>query len=73
MTSPVTECATAVDFAALPLSDSLRQVVAELGFVVPTPIQAQAIPLLLAGEDLIGQSTTGSGKTAAFACRFCKN
>ena len=41
--------------------------VAELGFAAPTPVQAQAIPLLLAGRDLIGQSTTGSGKTAAFA------
>jgi ATP-independent RNA helicase DbpA len=42
-------------------------VVAELGFVTPTPVQARAIPLLLAGRDLIGQSTTGTGKTAAFA------
>jgi ATP-independent RNA helicase DbpA len=45
----------------------LSQVVAELGFAKPTPVQARAIPLLLAGRDLIGQSTTGSGKTAAFA------
>ncbi len=54
-------------FAALGLSPTLCQVVAELGFAAPTPIQARAIPLLLAGRDLIGQSTTGSGKTAAFA------
>jgi len=54
-------------FAALGLSASLCQVVAELGYVAPTPVQARAIPLLLAGRDLIGQSTTGSGKTAAFA------
>ena len=54
-------------FAALGLSASLCQVVAELGFAAPTPVQARAIPLLLAGRDLIGQSTTGSGKTAAFA------
>jgi ATP-dependent RNA helicase DbpA len=54
-------------FAALGLSPTLCQVVAELGFATPTPIQARAIPLLLAGRDLIGQSTTGSGKTAAFA------
>jgi ATP-independent RNA helicase DbpA len=54
-------------FAALGLSATLRQVVAELGFAAPTPIQAQAIPVLLAGRDLIGQSSTGSGKTAAFA------
>jgi ATP-dependent RNA helicase DbpA len=54
-------------FAALGLSPSLCQVVAELGFASPTPVQARAIPLLLAGRDLIGQSTTGTGKTAAFA------
>jgi ATP-independent RNA helicase DbpA len=54
-------------FAALGLSPSLSQVVAELGFTRPTPVQARAIPLLLAGRDLIGQSTTGTGKTAAFA------
>ncbi len=54
-------------FAALGLSPTLCQVVAELGFAAPTPVQARAIPLLLAGRDLIGQSTTGTGKTAAFA------
>ena len=54
-------------FATLGLSPTLCQVVAELGFATPTPVQARAIPLLLAGRDLIGQSTTGSGKTAAFA------
>jgi ATP-independent RNA helicase DbpA len=54
-------------FAALGLSPTLCQVVAELGFARPTPVQARAIPLLLAGRDLIGKSTTGTGKTAAFA------
>jgi len=54
-------------FAALGLSPSLCQVVAELGFVGPTEVQSGAIPLLLAGQDVIAQSTTGSGKTAAFA------
>jgi len=53
-------------FATLGLSPTLCQVVAELGFATPTPVQARAIPLLLAGRDLVGQSTTGSGKTAAF-------
>src|SRR3954468_11305584 len=53
-------------FAALGLSPTLCRVAAELGFATPTPVQARAIPLLLAGRDLIGQSTTGSGKTAAF-------
>jgi ATP-independent RNA helicase DbpA len=54
-------------FAALGLSPTLCRVAAELGFATPTPVQARAIPLLLAGRDLIGQSTTGTGKTAAFA------
>jgi ATP-dependent RNA helicase DbpA len=54
-------------FAALGLGPTLCQVLAELGFVSPTPVQARAIPLLLAGRDLIGKSTTGTGKTAAFA------
>ncbi len=60
-------------FAALGLSPALSQVVAELGFARPTPVQARAIPLLLAGRDLIGQSTTGSGKTAAFALAILQN
>ena len=54
-------------FAALGLSSTLCQVVAELGFARPTPVQTRAIPLLLAGRDLIAKSTTGTGKTAAFA------
>jgi ATP-independent RNA helicase DbpA len=56
-----------VDFASLRLSPSLSAVVSELGYEVPTPIQVATIPLLLAGKDVIGQSKTGSGKTAAFA------
>jgi ATP-dependent RNA helicase DbpA len=55
------------DFASLPLSPALLAVVKELGFEQLTPIQAQSIPGLLEGKDLIGQSKTGSGKTAAFA------
>ncbi|HKU37550.1 MAG TPA: ATP-dependent RNA helicase DbpA [Polyangiales bacterium] len=51
----------------LSLSPALLQVASELGFAKWTAIQAQAIPVLLSGRDLIGQSKTGSGKTAAFA------
>ena len=64
---PAPPPAAGAGFAALGLSSTLCQVVAELGFVAPTPVQARAIPLLLAGRDLMGQSTTGTGKTAAFA------
>jgi ATP-independent RNA helicase DbpA len=53
-------------FAALKLSPALLGVVAELGYTTPTAIQLASIPPLLAGRDLIGQSMTGSGKTAAF-------
>jgi ATP-independent RNA helicase DbpA len=54
-------------FGALPLGQDLIQVTRELGFTQMTPIQSQSIPLLLQGRDLIGQSKTGSGKTAAFS------
>ncbi|HEY6079545.1 MAG TPA: ATP-dependent RNA helicase DbpA [Polyangiaceae bacterium] len=54
-------------FASLALSPALLEVVAGLGFEALTPIQAQAIPSLLEGKDVVGQSKTGSGKTAAYA------
>ena len=58
--------APAATFAQLPLLPALRATVAEMGLSEPTPIQAQAIPPLLAGRDVIGQARTGSGKTLAF-------
>jgi len=54
-------------FAALGLSEPILRLVAEIGFVHPTPIQAAVIPPALAGRDLVGLAETGSGKTAAFA------
>src|SRR5438128_9875139 len=54
-------------FATLGLSTSLLETLAQLGYEVPTPIQARTIPALLAGRDLIGQAQTGTGKTAAFS------
>jgi ATP-dependent RNA helicase DeaD len=54
-------------FDALGLAESLVKAVAALGYEEPTPIQAEAIPLLIGGGDLIGQAGTGTGKTAAFA------
>jgi ATP-dependent RNA helicase RhlB len=50
----------------LPLHDSLQRALADLGFTHCTPIQAQCLPLLLAGRDVAGQAQTGTGKTAAF-------
>jgi ATP-dependent RNA helicase DeaD len=54
-------------FSDLALRDELLQSLTDLGYEEPTPIQAEAIPLLLVGTDLLGQAATGTGKTAAFA------
>ncbi len=54
-------------FQELNLLPQLLQAVEELGYVQPSPIQAQAIPPVLKGKDLIGCAQTGTGKTAAFA------
>ena len=54
-------------FASLGLSPALVAAAGALGFRSPTPIQAEAIPAILRGADLVGQAQTGSGKTAAFA------
>src|ERR671929_653488 len=53
-------------FAELGLSESLLEALQHLGYENPTPIQEQAIPVLLEGRDVIGQAQTGTGKTAAF-------
>jgi ATP-dependent RNA helicase DeaD len=57
----------AAGFASLGLSAPLVAAVAALGYEEPTPIQREAIPVLLAGRDVLGQAATGTGKTAAFA------
>ena len=54
-------------FSDLRISPATRAVVAGMGITTPTPIQAQAIPILLEGRDVIGQARTGSGKTLAYA------
>ncbi len=54
-------------FDTLGLSAPVLEAVLETGYTNPTPIQAQAIPVILAGKDVIGASQTGTGKTAAFA------
>ena len=54
-------------FSELKLIEPLKRALAEAGYTHPTPIQAEAIPSLLEGKDLLGCAQTGTGKTAAFA------
>lgn len=56
-----------MSFSQLALPEPILRAVLELGYEHPSPIQEAAIPKLLAGEDLLGQAQTGTGKTAAFA------
>ena len=56
-----------MDFASLNLCQPLLDALDEIGYVTPTPIQAQAIPYLIEGLDMLGCAQTGTGKTAAFA------
>ena len=55
------------------LSTAIMQAIATKGYVTPTPIQSQAIPVAMRGEDLLGSAETGSGKTAAFAIPVLHN
>jgi ATP-dependent RNA helicase DeaD len=66
MTTPSVAEASA-GFDSLGLGDALVKAVLALGYEEATPIQREAIPLLLSGRDLIGQAGTGTGKTAAFS------
>jgi len=61
------------DFSQLNLHPNLIQAVAGLGYTEPTDVQSQVIPLMLAGKDVLAQSQTGSGKTAAFALPILEN
>jgi ATP-dependent RNA helicase DeaD len=60
-------------FQELNLEPKVLRAVTEMGFEEPTPIQAKALPLALAGRDLIGQAQTGTGKTAAFGLPIVQN
>ena len=58
---------TVTAFDQLALSKPILKALDGVGYETPSPIQAQTIPLLLEGEDVLGQAQTGTGKTAAFA------
>src|SRR3546814_14208652 len=55
-----------MEFTDLGLSEPVLKAVAEAGYTTPTPIQAQAIPIVLMGRDVLGTAQTGTGKTAGF-------
>ncbi len=56
-----------MEFETLRLAEPILRAVADEGYTAPTPIQRQAIPMVLAGHDLLGCAQTGTGKTGAFA------
>ena len=58
------------DFAELGISAPVLKAVQQLGYEQPSPVQAQSIPILLNGQNLLGTAQTGTGKTAAFALPF---
>ena len=62
-----------MSFSNLGLCDPILQAIDDLGYTVPTPIQTQAIPVILSGKDLIATAQTGTGKTAAFVLPILEN
>ena len=56
-----------IQFKSLNIIEPILRAVKEEGYITPTPIQAQSIPIILQGTDLLGCAQTGTGKTAAFA------
>ena len=69
----MTDTSHSLTFADLPLSESVIKAVQDVGYESPSPIQAQSIPYLLDGRDLLGLAQTGTGKTAAFALPLLSN
>jgi superfamily II DNA/RNA helicase len=63
---PISEESPRPTFADLGLSESVLRAIAEMGYRHPTPIQEQAIPVVLMGRDVLGTAQTGTGKTASF-------
>jgi len=59
-------------FQSLRIADPILRSLKEEGYTIPTPIQKEAIPIILQGTDLMGCAQTGTGKTAAFAIPILK-
>jgi ATP-dependent RNA helicase DeaD len=64
---------TVTTFDQLALSQAILKILDDVGYEAPSPIQAQTIPLILQGRDVLGQAQTGTGKTAAFALPILSN
>ncbi len=70
---PVPEIILATKFSEFNLSPAILANIEALGYEQPTPVQSRAIPVVLAGKDLVASSQTGTGKTAAFALGAIEN
>ncbi|GAB0118822.1 DEAD/DEAH box helicase [Acidisoma sp. 7E03] len=66
------DAAPRTTFADLGLSEDILRAITEKGYVHPTPIQEQAIPVVLQGRDVMGVAQTGTGKTASFTLPMCE-
>jgi ATP-dependent RNA helicase DeaD len=64
---PADSIESTASFRDLQLSEAVLRALSDVGYESPSPIQAQTIPVLLSGKDMLGQAQTGTGKTAAFA------
>ena len=62
-----------ITFKDLKLKETILRAIEDLGYEYPSQIQAEAIPLAIEGNDIIGQAQTGTGKTAAFGCSLLNN
>ena len=72
-TPSAAEAPPTVDFASFGLDPTILRALTEQGYTIPTPIQAQAIPVVMAGRDVMGAAQTGTGKTAGFALPIIQN
>ena len=69
----MTTTTSEITFRDLNLPEELLQALDKVGYEKPTPIQAECIPLIIGGQDLLGTAQTGTGKTAAFALPMLAN
>ncbi len=72
-TSEVTDAPAQVDFGSFGLDATILRALTEQGYKIPTPIQVQAIPVVISGRDVMGAAQTGTGKTAGFALPIIQN